>query len=267
MPVEDWRQRVMRLEEHLLATPPSAARAGPALPLPLPVAASPPPLSPAPDSGAVFSTVVGECFDSRIDGGEIVGSARHEAASTIRLWTEICGDRPLASYSRTDMSEFRDVLVRIPKIYWKSASERAKPIRTIIKEATGNGGPYPRISNVTVNRHLSCMASVFSWCATHGHLAKNGEPFWTGFFLPTGKKVTGLDARDERPAYSLQQIERIFAHPVWTGRRSNYRYLEAGKVVVRDALYWGPLIAAYHGMRREARRNADATPRPSMLAS
>ncbi len=38
------------------------------------------------------------------------------------------------------MSEFRDVLVRIPKIYWKSTSERAKPIRTIIKDASANGG-------------------------------------------------------------------------------------------------------------------------------
>ena len=44
-PVGDWRQRVVRLEQHLLAAPPSAAGVGPALPLQIPVAASPPPLS------------------------------------------------------------------------------------------------------------------------------------------------------------------------------------------------------------------------------
>lgn len=77
------------------------------------------------------------------------------------------------------------------------------------------------------------------------------DAFWTGFHLTTGVRITGLKENEERPAWSHQQIRQIFLHPVWTGRKSAYFYNSAGPVIVRDALYWCPLIAAYSAMRRE----------------
>ena len=39
--------------------------------------------------------------------------------------------------------------------------------------------------------------------------------------------------------------------PYWTGRASEYFMTRPGNIIVRDALYWIPLMIAFHGLRRE----------------
>ena len=36
---------------------------------------------------------------------------------------------------------------------------------------------------------------------------------------------------------------------VWTGRRSEFRLVSPGEVIIRDSLYWIPLLCAHHGIR------------------
>src|SRR5690606_13631111 len=110
---------------------------------------------------------------------------------------------------------------------------------------------YVRLQNTTINRHLCVIAPFFEWAIKHGAMAEPDKPFWSGFLLPTGAAVTGLEVNEERLSWPDDQLARLFKHPVYTGRRSAYYYNEPGSVVVRDGLYWTPIIAGLHGMRRE----------------
>ncbi len=267
LPVEHWRAHHNQLLRQLGAVPDGAGyRRAPDQADQLPAAALqsskaeplaprealailPPPV--LDQAGPLFSAVMAESLEERIATKELVSSARHEAKATTAIWIEVCGDRPIATYGRADMSAFRSMLVRLPQHYWRSEAEKAKSIRQVIAEAEAKDRNYIRVSNVTINKHLSRVAPFFDWCVLNGRMDKPQDAFWTGFHLPTGVRVTSLKENEERPAWSHEQIRQIFLHPVWTGRKSAYFYNSAGSVIVRDALYWCPLIAAYGAMRRE----------------
>ena len=59
------------------------------------------------------------------------------------------------------------------------------------------------------------------------------------------------DDQDKFAPFSRDDLRRIFAGPVWQGCQSAGRRTRPGDLVIKDALYWLPLIAAYTGARRE----------------
>jgi hypothetical protein len=121
----------------------------------------------------------------------------------------------------------------------------------VIAEAEARNKNYQRVQNTTVNKHLCVIAPFFEWAVKHEKMPEPDKAFWNGFMLPTGAAVTGLEVNEERPGWPDDQIAKLFRHPVYTGRRSEYFYNDAGTVIVRDGLYWTPIIAGLHGMRRE----------------
>lgn len=58
-------------------------------------------------------------------------------------------------------------------------------------------------------------------------------------------------ARDKQLSFSPDEVRRIFAAPVWQGCQSESRRRVPASLIIRDALYWLPLIAVYTGARRE----------------
>ena len=49
----------------------------------------------------------------------------------------------------------------------------------------------------------------------------------------------------------VEHVEKLFQSPYWTGRESNFRLVRPGSVIIRDALYWAPLLCTHHGSRIE----------------
>lgn len=170
---------------------------------------------------------------------------------SLRLWLQICGDADIRSYTAHHMAEFRSVLIDIPKIYWRSEAEQLKHILQVIVEAKADGPDYKRVSPKTINKHVSNMNSVFEYAKKLGVLERTTPNFAEGLYLESGIEVSGLDVNEERPGYTAPQVKLFFTHPVYTGRKSTYFYNEPGAVIIRDALYWLPLLSCYQLMRRE----------------
>jgi integrase len=187
----------------------------------------------------------------RIKAKQVSPDAVINLAPSLRLWLQICGDVDIRAYSPQHMAEYRSMLIDIPKVYWRSKAEQEKTILQVIVEARAKGPDYPRVSPKTVNKHLSNLNSVFEAAKTQGVIDRALPNFAEGLYLETGSEVSGLEAHEERPGYTREQVELFFRHPVYTGRKSAYFYNEPGEVIVRDALYWLPLLAAYQLMRRE----------------
>lgn len=166
---------------------------------------------------------------------------------SVKLWLAIAGDKPLTAYTEADMNKFMIMLKRMPKHYWKSEKERQKSILTIIDEADARNEPA-RMIDKTINKHVSQLSALFEYAQMRaGKLPRTAPRFWEGHLLKVER--SRHSDQDERPRWDRHQIKAIFEHPVWRGRKSRYYFNAPGKIVVRDALYWAPLIAALQGMR------------------
>lgn len=203
------------------------------------------------EAGATFSTQAPYIVGERITARQVGPDAVRNLGPSLRLWLQICGDADIRSYTAQHMAEFRSVLIDIPKIYWRSEGEQAKNILQVIVEARAKGTDYRRVSPKTVNKHLSNVNSVFEYAKTMSLIDRTVPSFAEGLHLETGSEVSGLEEHEERPGYTRDQVRLFFSHPVYTGRKSAYFYNEPGSVIIRDALYWLPLLACYQLMRRE----------------
>lgn len=159
--------------------------------------------------------------------------------SALSLWLEIVGDMPIADLAKNHSRDFKATLMRLP------ANRKQKhgnaPISTIDLEAISEG---QRLSPATINSQLLWMSGFIGWAINNGYYhAEN--PF------------KGLLVKDQvrpetkRHPFTDEQLQLLFSSPVYRGCRSTDvrgRY-ERGSMVVKDSLYWIPLIALYTGAR------------------
>lgn len=265
LPVDQWTERSARLLARYGITEPAnstSASRGEAMARPAPIKASHPTLSvqPNPDptlskfdreAGGTFATQAPYIVGERVKVRQVGPNAVLNLGPSLRLWLQICGDRHIRDYKPRDMAEFRSVLIDLPKYYWRSETEQAKHILEIIAAAGADGPDYVRVSPKTVNKHLSNINSVFENAKAMSAIDRTLPDFADGLYLDTGSEVSGLEEHEERPGYTRDQVQLFFTHPVYTGRKSDYFYNKPGSVIIRDALYWVPLLAAFQLMRRE----------------
>lgn len=261
LPATEWEEKAARLLAPYGGVEETAPRPNPPqAPAPLnasAIAKTPSPVVPVAttkfdrEAGDSFSSQANYIVTERIKARQVGPDAVKNLGPSLRLWLQICGDVDVRDYTPEHMAEFRSVLIDIPKVYWRSKTEQEKHILQIIAEAGANGKDYVRAKPETVNKHLSNLNSVFEYAKTMGILDRSLPNFADGLYLETGVEVSGLEEHEERPGYTPTQVQLFFTHPVYLGRKSEYFYNDPGEVIVRDALYWLPLLAAHQLMRRE----------------
>ncbi|MBZ0163570.1 MAG: hypothetical protein K8H74_12755 [Notoacmeibacter sp.] len=263
LPLDRWRRQAAVLENQILPEPAvaqSVVMAPAPAATPEPTKAGDPAPATVPDAaetdmsaGPLFSVAFVASVKERISVGSLKPSAERDQLQVMKLWLEIIGNRPITAYGRDDINTFRDTLRRLPRIYRKSATEQAMSIPEIIAEREAKNPDYERIRDETVNKHLSGISAFFGHQkAVAGALPWDFAEFWTGASLKKRRSQNPRHtSKEARPAYSSDQIRQIFSAPLYLGRRSEHFYAQPGSVIVRDGLYWAPLIIALHGLRRE----------------
>jgi hypothetical protein len=111
------------------------------------------------------------------------------------------------------------------------------------------GEKVARLSKKTQNKHLDFLIGFFNWQALADYRSDN--PF-TGTLHK--KREMRRDGTVTRTSLTDEEQMRLFASPVWRGSVSAYnrtapRPVPEGGVIVRDALFWIPLLAAFQGFR------------------
>lgn len=101
------------------------------------------------------------------------------------------------------------------------------------------------LSPTTINRNLDYLNQLFTKARSEcfGNVASLN-------MSGLRQRKTTRD-RDDRPAFSAPDVQKLFLHPVWQGRASKGRWTEAGATIIKDGLYWLPIIAALTRARRE----------------
>jgi len=162
-----------------------------------------------------------------------------QARDTFGLFVEHAGDRPVSSYTRPEIADFRDVVLKLPKMRGKSPALIRKPLGDLVAAVEAGAEP---IAPKSIKRHMAYLSQAFAWMVDQGWRSDN----------PAGKVfrfARTKAANEERVPWSDAQIVSLFASPVWRGRKSAKSRIEAGDVIVRDAWWWWPIIGLHTGAR------------------
>jgi integrase len=168
-----------------------------------------------------------------------------QARATYRLFVEICGDRALRGYGRADADEFRKKIQRLPWDYSKAVRYRDKSVDEIlgVAKAQARTREVQAITQRTVKRHFSVLSGLWASALSAGSVDQN---IFSGFRFAATKK-----ASEQRDMWSLSELQKLFASPIYLGSKSEVRRTVPGDLVLKDERYWLPLIALLSGMRQE----------------
>jgi integrase len=189
-------------------------------------------------------------------------SRQPELLGTSRLWVWIVGDLPVGDYTSQHVRTFHDAYLVLPADYMRlrqtrkgvlSASEvvakATLAAEKTAKRAGTNRAEFQRVNAKTFNKHLTNLKAFFAWGPVTEARPKDAPDPTRGFHIKIEKSTHTV--RSERNMAPVKAIAELFDSPCWTGRLSEYFMTRPGNIVVRDSLYWIPLMVALHGLRRE----------------
>lgn len=162
-------------------------------------------------------------------------------ARTLKLFIEVISDKPISTYTKSDVRDFKEVMAALPPNYNKIKPVRDLAPRAAVKKAAALG--MAPMSIVNVNKLLTVVGSCFSW------LQSNYDVITAN---PAEKSTITVraNAREERDPFTLDELNAMFNAPTYTGSESAYKWRENGDNIPRDtARFWLPLLGLYTGAR------------------
>jgi integrase len=203
----------------------------------------PAPAPEAPPEAPLFSTLTDAFLAWRERTGVRVHTIRQDRP-ILRFFAECAGDKPVTAYSRGDVSAYLDRVRLLPATYGRSPADRDRTMAELIARAERTG--EPRLSAKTAKRHLSTLSAFFAFCRDRGLLTKAQ----CDELVSKHRFGTMRAPRQQRDAWTSDELKALFASPVWTGCDPVVRS-RPGPAIIRDAKFWLPLLALFHGARLE----------------
>lgn len=200
---------------------------------------------PSPPSAPTVSALLEPFFKNREERDHTSHHDMRQERATLSRFMEVCRDRPVDTYNRGDVSRFMDTLRRLPTHYGKSPKDKTRTIAEIIAEADAKGSP--RLTDKTAKRHLSALAVFFRYAMDLGHISRTQREELVAehaFKVQRG-------AKEQRDSWTAEELRALFSSPVWTGCADAVHRASPGPHIIRDAKFWLPLLALFHGARLE----------------
>lgn len=212
---------------------------------------------------------------------------RNKYTATGRISLEVLGDVALHAITRADVERLMRFIFRLPKHHGKSHGKnrfrsegrilaKAEEVRLadeadrkhieamaarsdiseLEKRAQLKDLLVPRQTSANVQHHLNRFRGIFKAAARH--LDYDGE---CGFLTDRElariirdiKPHDGLGFHHSLPkmrnCWSHERLQQLLLSPLYTGCQSRHRRAQPGKIIVRDSLYWVPLIVMTIGSR------------------
>ena len=185
-------------------------------------------------------------------GGECFAELKREKAwsektdtirkTQLRLFIEICGDKPLADYTQADIRQFKRTLSALPPGAHSKKMFANLSKREIAGKAREQG--LPGLSLESVRQNMTTVSILFGWArANHqATLVNIVQPM-----IPP--PPNGLEKRNNRDAFSIEDLKHLFALPLFHGVKSVQEWNEAGFVSMKGTgRYWIPFLSLYAGI-------------------
>lgn len=194
---------------------------------------------------------------------EAAAATQSQDRATLRLWLELVGDRPVGKYLRADVTTFLERARQLPYNYRKSLADKDLPLEEAIQRAiarqaqkhqhdvesghaTGDFQPR-RLTKKTLKRHTTALSNFFDYCVDRSYISRSSKIDLISGHRLKAKRTEEPDPRDQ---WSPEDLQTLFASPVWHGCHPFFRS-RPGPQIIRDACFWLPLVCTFQGFRLE----------------
>lgn len=164
---------------------------------------------------------------------------KQQKQSTFDLFQDLQGDSVFCRIGLEAAQAFKTSLLKMPAHAKKRTG--AHSLKGVSRDEIEGS---ESLNYRTINGRLGDMRTLFNWAERHG-LVQGKNPF-SGIAVK-GHKSSG----NKRSSFKAEEITALFGSPLYTGCKGEKwaQRLESGDQVIKDALYWVPLIGLYSGMR------------------
>ena len=143
------------------------------------------------------------------------------------------------SITRQDMLRVRDTFFRIPLM----ATRHCRGLDLIQAIAKADQTGLRRISEKTANYLLFRVTAIFNWAERQWLIDRNPAK-------KLNRVVNRSTAKFKRRPFSIDELQRIFHTPLYTGCRDDFKYFrQKGPNHPRNERFWVPLVGLFSGMR------------------
>lgn len=121
-----------------------------------------------------------------------------------------------------------------------------------------------RLTERTIQRQFSALHQFFKFAVNNEELTEMQRINLLGTFSFEMDK----GAREQREEWPIDDLVTLFRSPLYVGSQQHRRW-KRGPLIIRDAKFWLPLLALFHGgrveefadlYRRDIQRDKDGTP-------
>ncbi|MFA8384160.1 MAG: DUF6538 domain-containing protein [Pelagibaca sp.] len=165
---------------------------------------------------------------------------------SVKLFMFMCGLQLATEVEQHHLSIFVKALKTLPKNFNRSIHDRNKSYAEVAAEAKLLAGDKLGRDPGTVNRHLETIGAVLTHARLQDKVPVDRDIDASALRVPETKR-----ARNKRDAFKQEDVLQLFSHPIWRGSHSEIRRHVSGNVILKDGLYWVPLIVHYTGARLE----------------
>ncbi len=167
----------------------------------VPVAPLTPPAPTPTPTAALASVAWDEYVQAKLASKRWSDSTLKENKTTINLFLQIAGDRPMSAYSNEDFREFAQGLMRLPKYYSTSPTWRGRSIADLAKH--GPGGQEPK----NANKQVRFLSTFFDWyCKAYYEIRQSHT--LANHLIEEGRKT--VKDSEVRKAMSDAQLQKFY---------------------------------------------------------
>ncbi|AWN38358.1 tyrosine-type recombinase/integrase [Methylobacterium radiodurans] len=164
--------------------------------------------------------------------------------SVAAMLGDIAGTDDLRRITHAHLAAYVQNLSNLPKSYGKSSRDADLSIADLVERgrtmrAAGQAEKVG-LSPATVNRHITQLSTIAKYCR-----AKQ-RPIGQVELLSDFRLIDPERDGEKRPAFEVDEVETLFAHPVWTSTASEEDMLRVARgQQIFAAVYWLPLLGYY----------------------
>lgn len=221
------------------------------------------PVSPQPGAPTrpkkLLTDAAEECIEFYLDEQAWGDDSVEQVRTAIRLFDFACGDGVFIDDLKQDhVDAFHKLCKNMPNRWGKSRDELARGLPASVDyaaklKAEGQGHRVG-FSKKTIDKHVTWIQAVLRFAdndgADSGHRPDRSLKFKTDRTRIGAKKESaGKRARDLRSNWTVQEVERLLAAPIWWGCADLDQRFEAGQEIYHDAWYWLGLMYILYGGR------------------
>lgn len=156
----------------------------------------------------------------------------------INAWQGLIGGhKAVSTITKADVRDARDKLRRLPANWMKKF-----PGKTAV-QVLNNGKPtgIQVIAPASVNAYVMTISSFFGWAEKEGYVTTNPA---------TKLRIDDpVKAKEKRHPFKPKHLTTVFSAPIYTGMKSDFKWMNPGTFHRRDHRFWIPLIGLFSGMR------------------